>query len=149
MLIMENPLEINFNYFDNDWDALQTFLNNKGNPPYIITTNLNLKRKKVNSFYGLLGVENNLNLEQANIVSLGHLIYVKGDLNLELSNIQTLSNLEYVLGSVDLSSTFIEDLGHLKFVGNNLDLRGCRFYNAPIDEIKRKVKVMGKIFVDY
>lgn len=149
MLIMENPLEINFNYFDNDWDALQTFLNNKGNPPYIITTNLNLKRKKVNSFYGLLGVENNLNLEQANIVSLGHLIYVKGDLNLELSNIQTLSNLEYVLGSVDLSSTFIEDLGHLKFVGNNLDLRGCRFYNAPIDEIKRKVKVMGKIFIDY
>ncbi len=146
---MENPLEINFNYFDNDWDALQTFLNNKGNPPYIITTNLNLKRKKVNSFYRLLGVENNLNLEQANIVSLGHLIYVKGDLNLELSNIQTLSNLEYVLGSVDLSSTFIEDLGHLKFVGNNLDLRGCRFYNAPIDEIKRKVKVMGKIFIDY
>ncbi len=149
MLIMENPLEINFNYFDNDWDALQTFLNNKGNPPYIITTNLNLKRKKVNSFYRLLGVENKLNLEQANIVSLGHLIYVKGDLNLELSNIQTLSNLEYVLGSVDLSSTFIEDLGHLKFVGNNLDLRGCRFYNAPIDEIKRKVKVMGKIFIDY
>lgn len=149
MLIMENPLEINFNYFDNDWDALQTFLDNKGNPPYIITTNLNLKKKKVNSFFRLLGVEKNLNLELSNIKSLGHLIYVKGDLNLESSNIQTLSNLEYVLGSIDLSSTFIEDLGHLKFVGNNLDLRDCKFLNPQIDEIRRKVKVMGKILIDY
>jgi hypothetical protein len=119
------PLLKLFNY---DWDLLQMFLNKKGNPPYSIGGDLNLRNTPIQS--------------------LGNLQSVGGNLYLENTPIQSLGNLESVGGDLDLENTPIQSLGNLESVGGYLDLE-----NTPIskkyskEQIKQMINVKGKIFI--
>ena len=88
-------------FFNNDWDLLQKFLKLKGNPPYTIGGDLDLR--------------------ETQIESLGNLQSVGGKLDLEGTPIQSLGNLTSVGGYLDLSYTPIESLGNLKSVGGFLN----------------------------
>ena len=61
-------------FFDNDWDLLQKFLKSKGDPPYSLGGNLDLR--------------------ETQIKSLGNLQFVGGDLNLVGTSIKSLVNLQ-------------------------------------------------------
>jgi len=39
-------LELDFDFFNNNWNILQKFLERRGNPPYIITGDLDLRNTK-------------------------------------------------------------------------------------------------------
>ena len=90
--------------FGNDWDALQRFLESKGNP-----------------FYSLGG---NLNLVGLEVESLGNLVSVQHDLYAYDTPLKSLGKLTSVGGLLYLSNTQIESLGNLSFVGGNLLLNG-------------------------
>ena len=71
-----------FKFFNHDWNMLQRFLEEKGNPPYSIGGNLYLYGALIKSLGNLISVGGNLNLYQTPIKSLGNLQSVGGDLNL-------------------------------------------------------------------
>jgi len=100
----ENILRIPFSAFDNNWEVLQKFLEKRGNPPYEITDDLDLRG--------------------TNIESLGNLISVGGDLNLEGSKLKTLGNLTSVGGNLYLAGSKIQSFGNLTSVGGDLYLYG-------------------------
>jgi hypothetical protein len=119
------PLLKLFNY---DWDLLQMFLNKKGNPPYSIGGDLNLRNTPIQSLGNLQSVGGNLYLENTPIQSLGNLESVGGDLDLENTPIQSLGNLESVGGYLDLENTPIS-----------------KMYSK--EQIKQMINVKGKIFI--
>ena len=122
----DNIRKIDFDIFNNDWALLQKFLERRGNPPYIITGDLNL--------YGL------------KIESLGNLQSVGGYLYLTGSNIESLGNLQSVGGNLDLNSTKIESLGNLQSVGGNLYLNRTPLSKTTTkEEIRNQVEVEGEI----
>ena len=110
------------------WDILQEFLILKGNPPYSIGGNLDLR--------------------ETSIESLGNLQSVGGYLNLYGTPIKSLGNLKSVGGDLYLEGTPIKSLENLKSVGGNLIL-----YKTPIskmyseDQIRQMVNVEGKIYL--
>ena len=116
------------NFFKNDWFLLQKFLEKKGNPPYSIGGDLDLRRTPIKS--------------------LGDLQSVGGDLNLYNTSLESLGNLQSVGGYLDLQNTSIESLGNLKSVGGDLYL-----YDTPISkmynekQIRRMVNVEGNIYL--
>ena len=101
----DNIRKIDFEIFNNDWDLLQKFLERRGNPPYIITGNLDLRAAKVITIGSLVEVKGYLDLFNTNIESLGNLQHVGGDLELRYSNIKSLGNLQYVGGNLYLRNT--------------------------------------------
>ena len=117
--------------FDNDWDALQRFLESKGNPLYSLGGNLNL--------VGL------------NVESLGNLVSVQDDLYAYDTPLKSLGKLTSVGGLMDLSNTPIESLGNLSFVGGSLVLSGTALRNDsyPLNlnslQIRQTVDVQGSI----
>ena len=117
--------------FDNDWDALQRFLESKGNPLYSLGGNLNL--------VGL------------NVESLGNLVSVQHDLYAYDTPLKSLGKLTSVGGLMDLSNTPIESLGNLSFVGGSLVLNGTALRNDsyPLNlnslQIRQTVDVQGSI----
>ena len=117
--------------FDNDWDALQRFLESKGNPLYSLGGNLNL--------VGL------------NVESLGNLVSVQHDLYAYDTPLKSLGKLTSVGGLMDLSNTPIESLGNLSFVGGSLVLSGTALRNDsyPLNlnslQIRQTVDVQGSI----
>jgi hypothetical protein len=124
----DNIRKIDFDIFNNDWALLQKFLERRGNPPYIITGDLNL--------YGL------------KIESLGNLQSVGGYLYLTGSNIESLGNLQSVGGNLDLNSTKIESLGNLQSVGGNLYLNRTPLSKITTEkEIRNQVEVGGGIYL--
>ena len=124
----DNIRKIDFDIFNNDWALLQKFLERRGNPPYIITGDLNL--------YGL------------KIESLGNLQSVGGYLYLTGSNIESLGNLQSVGGNLDLNSTKIESLGNLQSVGGNLYLNRTPLSKTTTkEEIRNQVEVGGNIYM--
>ena len=94
-------------FFDKDrevaWDIIQKIVERKGNPPY--------------------SIEGDLNLRNTPLESLGNLQSVGGDLDLRDTSIESLENLTSVGGDLDLYNTPIESLGNLQSVGGFLDLQ--------------------------
>ena len=117
--------------FGNDWDALQRFLESKGNPLYSLGGNLNL-----------VGLE---------VESLGNLVSVQDDLYAYDTPLKSLGKLTSVGGLMDLSNTPIESLGNLSFVGGSLVLSGTALRNDsyPLNlnslQIRQTVDVQGSI----
>ena len=92
-------------FFNDDWFLLQEFLEKKGNPPYSVGGNLDLRRTPIKSLGNLQSVGGNLGLENTSIKSLGNLQSVGGKLDLEKTPIQSLGNLEFVGGDLNLRRT--------------------------------------------
>ena len=123
-LIKEDKIrKIDFEVFNNDWNVLQKFLERRGNPPYIITGDLDLRNNKT-------------------IESLGNLQSVGGDLALSFSKIKSLGDLQSVGGTLFLTDTNIKDLGNLQSVGSDLNL-----YNSNIESLGNLVSVGGYLFL--
>ena len=120
-----------FKIFGKDWDALQRFLESKGNPPYTLGGNLDLVGLKVES--------------------LGNLVSVEHDLYAYDTPLKSLGKLTSVGGLMDLSNTPIESLGNLSFVGGSLVLSGTALRNDsyPLNlnslQIRQTVDVQGSI----
>ena len=123
-----------FKIFDKDWDALQRFLESKGNPPYSLGGNLDLVGLKVES--------------------LGNLVSVEHDLYAYDTPLKSLGSLTSVGGLMDISNTQIESLGNLSFVGGSLVLKGTPLFFKDAsprskqrmeDTIHQTVYVQGNI----
>ena len=144
---MDEILKIPFAAFDNNWDDLQLFLKHRGNPPYMITDNLNLYESKVETLGNLTSVGGYLDLSYSEIEDLGNLISVGGWLDLNQSTIKSLGNLTSVGGNLDLYESEIEDLGNLTSVGGYLDLTDTPLSKKYTEEeIREMVKVGGKVY---
>jgi hypothetical protein len=102
---MNEILKIPFAAFDNNWDDLQLFLKHKGNPPYEITDDLDLRGTYIESLGNLTSVGGYLFLCRSKIESLGNLTSVGGSLDLNKCNIESLGNLTSVRGSLFLEGT--------------------------------------------
>ena len=70
-------------YFGNDLNVLQRFLKHRGNPPYHIDGDLDLRHTPIKSLGNLTSVGGYLDLGDSDIESLGNLTSVGEDLNLE------------------------------------------------------------------
>ena len=115
-------------FFNDDWFQLQEFLERKGNPPYSVGGNLDLRRTPIKSL--------------ENLQSVG------GDLYLRGTPIKSLGNLQSVGGYLELYRTPIESLGNLLSVGGVLDLEGTplsKMYNEK--QISKMVNVEGDIYL--
>ena len=134
--------------FNDDWYALQKFLELKGNPPYSIGGDLYLEGTRIESLGNLQSVGGSLYLGNTPIESLGNLQSVGGYLNLFQTPIKYLGNLQSVGGDLNLFQTPIKSLGNLQSVGGNL-----RLGNTPIsekyseEEIRQMVNVEGDIYL--
>ena len=149
LLEQDDILRIPFVAFGNDWDVLQRFLNRRGNPPYMIMDNLDLRRTDIESLGNLTSVGGDLNLKHSEIESLGNLTSVGGYFNLEGTKIKSLGNLTSVGLSLNLFNSEIESLGNLISVGVSLNL-----YSTPLsrkypseEEIRSMVEVGGEIYL--
>jgi hypothetical protein len=168
LLEQDDILRIPFVVFDNDWNVLQRFLERRGNPPYMIMDDLDLKyseieslgslisvggylslfNSKIESLGNLTSVGGGLDLFETKIKSLGNLTSVGGGLDLRKSKVESLGNLTSVEGSLFMYGTEIESLGNLTSVGGDLILR-----NTPLskkyseDEIRSMVEVEGKVYL--
>jgi hypothetical protein len=144
---MNEILKIPFAAFNN-WDDLQLFLKHRGNPPYMITDDLDLYESKIESLGNLTSVGGYLNLGGSGIQSLGNLTSVGGNLDLFKSNIKSLGNLTSVGGFLFIYRAKIESLGNLTSVGGYLDLMGTPLSNKySEEEIRKMVKVVGDIYL--
>ena len=135
-----------FKFFNDNWFQLQEFLEKKGNPPYSIGGNLDLRKTPIESLGNLQSVGGDLDLRDTSIEFLENLTSVGGDLDLFKTPIKSLGNLTSVGGYLDLQVTYIESLGNLQSVGGDLYL-----YETPISkkysekEIRQMVSVGGGI----
>ena len=119
-------------FFDYDpfeaWKIIQKIIEKKGNPPYSVGGNLDLRRTPIKSL--------------ENLQSVG------GDLYLRGTPIKSLGNLQSVGGYLELYRTPIESLGNLLSVGGVLDLEGTRLskmYNEK--QIHKMVNVEDYIYL--
>ena len=130
------------------WDNLQELIKLKGNPPYSISGDLDLRGTSIKSLGNLQSVGESLYLEETPIESLGNLQSVGGNLFLHTTLIESLGNLQSVGGDLYLIGTLIESLGNLQSVGGNLVL-----YKTPISkmystkQIRQMVNVEGQIYL--
>ena len=135
-------------FFNDDWFLLQEFLEKKGNPPYSLGGDLDLRDTSIESLENLTSVGGDLDLRNTPIKSLGSLQSVGGDLDLYNTRIESLGNLQSVGGYLDLRGTQIKSLGNLQSVGGDLYL-----YETPIsekyseEEIRQMVNVGGEIYL--
>ena len=135
-------------FFNDNWFQLQEFLEKKGNPPYSIGGNLDLRKTPIESLGNLQSVGGDLDLRDTSIEFLENLTSVGGDLDLYNTPIKSLGNLTSVGGYLDLQVTYIESLGNLQSVGGDLYL-----YETPIsekyseEEIRQMVNVEGDIYL--
>ena len=110
------------------WDAMQRFLEIKGNP-----------------LYSVMG---DLDLTNTEISSLGNLVSVSGSLDLRKTEISSLGNLTSVGGDLDLAGTPISSLGNLFSVGGELYLRGTPLSrNMSEKEIRKQVKIGEQLYL--
>jgi hypothetical protein len=123
---MNELLKIPFAAFNN-WDDLQLFLKHRGNPPYEITDDLDLRYSDIKTL--------------GNLTSVGGYLYLRG------SGIQSLGNLTLVGGDLNLRYSEVEYFGNLTSVGGNLILR-----NTPLskkytrEEIRSMIEIGGYIY---
>ena len=145
---MNKILKFPFAAFGNNWDDLQLFLKHKGNPPYEITDDLDLRYSDIKTLGNLTSVGGRLSLVNSKIKSLGNLTSVGGRLSLWRSKIESLGNLTSVGGSLDLNKCNIESLGNLTSVRGSLFLDGTPLSEKYTEkEIRSMVKVGRKIYI--
>jgi hypothetical protein len=121
-----------------DWDALQNFLEKRGNPPYSIGGNLKLEGLEIKSLGNLISVEGNVYLRRLDYLeSLGNLTSVGGSLRLhQVRELETLGNLKSVGSDLTLNQCDnIKSTGNLKSVRGDFDLLGCLSLN-DIDNLE-------------
>jgi hypothetical protein len=130
------------------WQILQKVLERRGNPPYSIGGDLDLRGTQIESLGNLTSVDGNLFLVGTPIKSLGNLTLVGGYLDLDETLIESLGNLTSVRGNLYLQFTPIKSLGNLQSVGGSLTLR-----NTPLSkmytrkQIHQMVNVGGNIYM--
>jgi hypothetical protein len=107
---------------------------------------LDLGDTPIESLGNLKYVDGGLILSSTSIKNLGNLEEVGDFLDLSNSKIESLGNLEKVGGYLDLQNTPIESLGNLKYVGGYLNLEGCPLSKLSDEEIRRQVKIKGRIY---
>ena len=151
--LKKKPIEIPFTAFSNDWDALQTFLNKRKNPPYILVGDLNLNdRNDIDSLGSLVKVLGDVNLSYSSISSLGDLTTVSGYLDITRTPIKNLGNLSYVGKDLSAGRSSLSSLGKLEYVGDDLYLKNTPFSKTSNintkQDILNKVFVVGKIYLD-
>ena len=115
-------------FFNDDWFILEKFLDHKGNPPYSIGGDLDLRETPIKSL--------------GNLQSVGESLY------LSYTPIESFGNLQSVGGDLVLYRTPIESLGNLLSVGGVLDLEGTplsKMYNEK--QIHKMVNVEGDIYL--
>jgi len=130
-------------FFNDDWFQLQEFLETKGNPPYSIGGDLDLRKTPIESLGNLQSVGGDLDLRDTSIEFLENLTSVGGDLDLYNTPIESLGNLQSVGGYLDLQGTYIESLGNLQSVGGDLYL-----YETPISEKYSEEEIRQMVNVD-
>jgi hypothetical protein len=137
-------------FHENKWEAwkiLQKVLEVRGNPPYTIGGDLELRGKAIKSLGNLISVAGHLDLLNTSIESLGNLTSVGGNLFLEDSPIKSLGNLISVGGDLGLRKTQIESLGNLQSVGGNVFLRETPLSKMYTEkQIRKMVNVDGEIY---
>jgi hypothetical protein len=144
----EKVLRIPFAAFGNDWDDLQLFLKHRGNPPYEITDNLDLRETDIKSLGNLTSVGGNLDLNNTKIESLGNLTSVGGYLYLYGTEIKSLGNLTSVGGGLYLFRSKTESLGNLTSVEGDLDLSETPLSREYSEEkIRSMVEVGGQVYL--
>ena len=89
-------------FFNDDWFQLQKFLETKGNPPYSIGGNLNLRESLIKSLGNLQSVGGDLNLSYTPIESLGNLKSVGGILGLLGTPLSKMYTKEQIRQMVDV-----------------------------------------------
>ena len=147
-IVKEKIIKIPFEVFDNDWDALQTFLEGRGNPKYSITDDLDLRETSIKSLGNLTSVGGNLLLLRTKIKSLGNLTYVGGNLNLRKTPIESLGNLTSVGGDLNLFGTQIKSLGNLTSVGGNFYLSNTSMSKQYTEtQIRNMVEISGNLYI--
>jgi len=110
------------------WDAMQRFLEGRGNP-----------------LYSVMG---DLDLHDTPISSLGNLTSVGGSLDLRRTQISSLGDLTSVGGGLYLIGTPISSLGNLTSVGGSLDLGGTPLSrNMSVKEIRKQVEIGKKLYL--
>ena len=117
-------LELDFDFFNNNWNILQKFLERRGNPPYIITGDLDLYKTNIQSLGNLQSVGGYLDLRGTKIESLGNLQSVGGNLNLNNTKIESLGNLQYVEGQLYLNRTPLSKITTEKEIRNQVEVGG-------------------------
>ena len=132
------------NFFKNDWFLLQKFLEKKGNTPYSIGGDLDLRRTPIKSLGDLQSVGGDLNLYNTSLESLGNLQSVGGYLDLTGTEIKSLRNLQSVGGYLSLANTPIKSLGDLQSVGGNLDL-----IDTPLSKMYTREQIREMVNVAY
>lgn len=151
--VKNNVLELPYQAFDNDWDALQEFLIRRGHPLYKLKGDVDLsERKDIETIGSLVEIHGDLNLRFSSIESLGNLTKVGKNLNITGTPIKSLDNLSWVGLSLVAGKSQLRFLGNLSYVGDDLYLKKTPFsrmsdYDAK-DKIRKKIFVMGTIFLD-
>jgi len=132
--------------FGGDWNQLQKFLKSKGNPPYSLGGDLNLRKSHIASLRNLISVGGDLILIGSTIESLGNLTSVGGYLDLSYTEFKSLGNLTSVGGDLYLTNSSVTSLGNLTHVGNSLFLRKSPLSKKYTEEeIRQMVNVGGNI----
>jgi hypothetical protein len=132
--------------FGGDWNQLQKFLKSKGNPPYSLGGDLNLRKSHIASLGNLISVGGDLILIGSTIESLGNLTSVGGYLDLSYTEFKSLGNLTSVGGDLYLTNSSVTSLGNLTHVGNSLFLRKSPLSKKYTEEeIRQMVNVGGNI----
>ena len=106
------------------WNRLQKFLEKKGNPPYSIGGDLDLRRTPIKSLENLQSVGGYLDLRDTPIESLGNLQSVGRNLDLEKTPIQSLGNLEFVGGDLYLRGTPVSKMYSKEEIREMLNVEG-------------------------
>ena len=88
--------------FDDDWYALQKFLELKGNPPYSISGDLTLRGTPIKSLGNLQSVGGDLVLYRTPIESLGNLLSVGRNLDLIDTPLSKMYNEKQIRKMVDV-----------------------------------------------
>lgn len=148
-------LKLSYEIFGNDWDSLQGLIQGRGNPPYILIGDLNLReRKDVKTLGSLYKLGGNLDAAKSSLNSLGMLRDVTGNVNLFNSDVSSLGSLRWVGGEsgLNIGSTNISSLGNLEFVAGDLYAKRSTLSKKGSpklkDEIRQKILVNGTIFLD-
>jgi len=90
------------NIFGGDWFQLQKFMERKGNPPYSIGGDLNLRHTEIESLGNLTSVGGDLDLRKIPIKSLGNLQSVGGDLYLRRTPLSKMYTREQIREMVNV-----------------------------------------------
>ena len=91
-------------FFNDDWFLLQEFLEKKGNPPYSVGGNLDLRRTPIKSLENLQSVGGYLDLSYTPIESFGNLQSVGEYLNLRGTPLSKMYNEKQIRQMVNVEA---------------------------------------------